>query len=100
MTVQLVSNDQWKQALRSGKYTQGRSLVSKHSKALCAIAVLAVESGYLSLDPDYNITEYKQKEFVDAFVARYGSALVSTVVLANDLDGKTFDQIADMLEAA
>jgi hypothetical protein len=87
----------WVRALQSGKYTQGVSTINKEKRTLCALGVLAVEEGYLRLDDQFNIIEYRHRDFANLINELLGIELVLEIVVANDRGIKTFNEIGELL---
>lgn len=99
----------WIEALRSGKYVQGRGKLEHQGRHCCMgvaakvadidIPVVKIES---ELAPQYRkIAEWLGYEVGAATAETYDNAAFRATVLMqrwNDVDGLTFNQIADKVE--
>lgn len=76
----------WVEALRSGKYRQGRSTL-KHSGSFCCLGVLCDVADIAVDDADVAYPA------LEKLTGGYGE-----FVKLNDIDEKTFPEIADFIE--
>lgn len=81
----------WIEALRSGKYKQGRSRL-KHSGRYCCLGVLCEVAGYTPKrhDVDLCLTPLSEK---------LPKSIESDCIYMNDSKRKSFAEIADYIEA-
>lgn len=90
---------QWIEALRSGKYKQGKGLLRRKNNCYCCLGVLAQELGRLQFSEElFMFGVRKDTAFYHTFLP---DPLISggqkTLASMND-EGATFGQIADYIE--
>lgn len=100
---------QWVEALRSGKYEQGRGVLRNNEGQYCCLGVLAEEMDYLEKDLELQtyICKLPEEDYTDDSVSYLSSGVLSKtgiweveqVKLAemND-EGLSFSSIADWIE--
>lgn len=82
----------WVEALRSGKYQQGRGALALDEDHLCCIGV-----GFCVVRPNDDVNKSWTDEA--AFALGLHPDQRDHLVILNDNEGSTFDQIADYIEA-
>lgn len=109
----------WVAALRSGKYTQGRSVLNQNDRAFCCLGVaceVAIESGIpvekkisgFGQTRKYNnastvlpslVMDWLGLESASGSFHRTVGGLHSSLVSVNDSAQFTFNEIADLIES-
>jgi hypothetical protein len=109
--MQKVNRKRWVEALRSGEYEQGQSFLNKNNKFCCLgvlCEIVGVEKEYIPTNYLFSYGEEKSisacsKEVMDVVglndtLGMYNNYSASLANL-NDGLGKSFDQIADIIES-
>lgn len=90
--------DAWIAALRSGKYTQGRTrLNDKQQTEFCCLGVLCKVAGIDN--PEGRSFSYDIVRALTDTPRTGDPDLVNTLMQMNDQQGKSFGEIADYIEA-
>lgn len=95
----------WLEALRSGKYKQGQCRLRQKDGSLCCLGVLCdvLDPNGWDDDDQYGYRwgwDVKSAAEVPSAVQKeIGLPGQSTLMEMNDTEGKTFEQIADWIEA-
>lgn len=96
---------EWVKALRSGDYEQGKFALRTRDNKFCCLGVLcdlAHEAGVIeSPVKDFSCYSYAGQSATAASPIRKWAGLDDAVALivANDREGKTFAEIADLIES-
>lgn len=92
----------WVEALRSGKYEQGRDMMRSRGNTFCCLGVLCdviddkawvLEYNYSWADGEWSIPPPKVTK-----KAGLNKKIIDTLIDMNDKQGKSFAEIADYLE--
>lgn len=78
-------------ALESDRYTQTRFAMMNGEGAVCALGVVALECG-MHLTKHFNTHRYSELEDI------IGHSWVQNIQVWNDIDGLSFQEIADRLK--
>jgi len=93
----------WVKALRSGKYKQGTTYLRDKDDNFCCLGVLcevekikAVATTHNCFKYDNNVSRYPGESLVSTLGTIPDS--VQTLASLNDIEGLTFDEIADIIQ--
>ena len=92
--------EEWLDALRSGDYTQTRGVLRRGENCFCAVGLLL----YLRYPERFDGNKYKAKlnaptEDMEADLDHIDGQLLFEAINMNDHECKSFEEIADFLEA-
>lgn len=95
LTMPKELGEPWVKALRSGEYKQGKNRLRVGTDNYCCLGVYCkINNIPISLRGDI-AKGYNGYEFMDQHV---GNEFTTRLYEANDQEGKTFNEIADMIE--
>jgi len=83
--------DKWVTALRSGEYVQGQGYL-KDDGEYCCLGVLC------EIHPDFDFPVSEWETALDKSILGFDDDIQRRLIEMNDIDGYTFDEIADFVE--